>query len=75
MPSIAFAQLRSGFATFASPAIYPIPFLLSREQKMHGFSQNLKSIKWQDLLEEGKNGRNAFRTGAKSHFSEKIFQG
>ena len=23
------------------------------------------------LLEEGKNGRNAFRTGAKIHFSEK----
>ena len=38
---------------------------------MLGFSQVLKPIKWQDLLEEGKNGRNAFPTGAKIHFSEK----
>ena len=38
---------------------------------MLGFSQLSKAIKWQDLLEKGKNGRNAFRTGAKIHFSEK----
>ena len=30
-------------------------------------------IKGQDLLENGKNGRNAFPTGAKIHFNEKIF--
>ena len=38
---------------------------------MLGFPQVLEPIKWQDLLEEGKNGRNMFRTGAKIHFSEK----
>ena len=38
---------------------------------MLGFSQIFKAIKWQDLLEEGNNGRNAFRTGAKIHLSEK----
>ena len=38
---------------------------------MLGFSHVLKAIKWQDLLEEGKNGYNAFRTGAKIHFSKK----
>ena len=42
---------------------------------MLGFSQLSKPIKWQDLLEKGKNGRNAFRAGAKIHFSEKIFWG
>ena len=42
---------------------------------MLGFSQVLKPIKWQDLLEEGKNGRNAFPTGAKIHFSEKNILG
>jgi len=40
---------------------------------MLGFSQVLKHIKWQDFLEEGKNGRNAFWTGAKIHFSKKIY--
>ena len=40
---------------------------------MLGFSQVLKPIKRQDLLENGKYGRKAFRTGAKIHFSEKIF--
>ena len=35
---------------------------------MFGFSQVLKPIKWQDLLEEGKNGRSGFQTGAKIHF-------
>ena len=35
------------------------------------FLQVLKPIKWQDLLEGGKNGRNAFQTGAKIRFSEK----
>lgn len=28
-----------------------------------------------DLLEKGKNGRSAFPTGAKLHFSKKIFCG
>ena len=42
---------------------------------MLGFSQLSKPIKWQDLLEKGKNGLNAFRTGAKVHFSEKTFWG
>ena len=32
-------------------AIDPLPFWLGREQKMLGFSQVLKPIKWQDLLE------------------------
>ena len=32
----------------------PIPFGLSYEQKMLGFSQVFKPIKWKDLLEEGK---------------------
>ena len=49
----------------------PLPFWLGREQKVLGFSQIFKPIKRQDLLEEGNNGRNAFRTGAKIHFSEK----
>ena len=39
------------------------------------FSQLTKPIKWQDLLEKGKNGRNASRTGAKIHFSEKNILG
>ena len=39
--------------------IDPLPFRLGH-------------IKLQDLLEEGNNGRNAFRTSAKTHFSEKI---
>ena len=34
-----------------------LPFWLRREQKMLGFSQFLKPIKWQDLLEEGINGK------------------
>ena len=38
---------------------------------MFGSSQALKLIKRQDFLEEEKNGRSAFRTGAKIHFSEK----
>ena len=42
--------------------IDPLPFWLGQEQKMLCFSQVLKPIKWQDLLEEGKD---AFRTGAK----------
>ena len=51
--------------------IDPLPFWLGREQKMLGFLQLLKPIKWQDLLEKGKNVRNEFWTGAKIHFSEK----
>ena len=43
----------------------PFPFWLGRKQKMLGFSQVLKPI-W---------GRVAFRTGAKVHFSEKMFWG
>jgi len=42
---------------------------------MHGFSKVFKPIKWLDLLEEGKNGRDAFRTSAKLHFSEKNILG
>ena len=42
---------------------------------MHGFLQVLKPIKLQDLLEEGKTGRNAFQTGAKIHFSKKNMLG
>ena len=53
----------------------PFPFLLGREQKMLAFSQLLKPIKWQDLLEEEKNGRNAFETAAKIHFRKKKFGG
>ena len=41
-----------------------------REQKMLGFLHVLKPIKRQDLLEEGKNGRNAFPTCAKIHFNK-----
>ena len=55
--------------------IDPLPFWLGREQKMLGFSQVLKPIKWQDLIEEGKNGRNASWTGAKIHFSERNILG
>ena len=42
---------------------------------MLGFSQVLKPIKWQDLLEEGKNGCNALWTGAKTHFGHKNILG
>ena len=42
---------------------------------MLGFSQLSKPIKWQDLLEKGKNGRNASRKGAKIHLSEKNILG
>ena len=42
---------------------------------MLGFSQLSKPIKWQNLLEKGKNCRTAFRTGAKIHFSEKNILG
>ena len=48
-----------------------LPVWLGREQKVLGFSQIFKPIKWQDLLEEGNNSRNAFRTGAKINFSKK----
>ena len=55
--------------------IDPLPFWLGGEQKMLIFSHVLKSIKWQDFLEEGKNDRKAFRTGAKIHCSEKSILG
>ena len=42
---------------------------------MLGFLQVLKPMKWQDLLEEEKNGRNVFRIGTRIHFSEKIWGG
>ena len=42
---------------------------------MLGFWQVLKPIKRQDLLEKGKKGHNAFRTGAKIHFSENKYFG
>ena len=43
---------------------------------MLGFSQVLKPIKWQDLLEEGKNGRDAFPTGQckDSFYRKKYFR-
>ena len=40
---------------------------------MPGFSNVLKPIKRQDLLENERNGCNAFQTDAKIHFSEKNF--
>ena len=40
--------------------IGPLPYSLGHEQKMLGFLQVLKPIKWQDLFEEVKNGSNAF---------------
>ena len=49
-----------------------LPFWFGCEQKIRGFSQVLKPIKWQDLLEEGKNGPSAFPTGAKIHFLWKL---
>ena len=51
----------------AKSRVDPLPFWLGCEQKMLGFSQVWKPIKWQDLLEERKNG---FQTCAKIHFSE-----
>jgi len=42
---------------------------------MLGFSHVLKPVKRQNLLEEEKNGRNAFETAAKIHFRNKIFWG
>ena len=55
--------------------IDPLPFWLGREQKMLGFSQLSKPIKWLDFLEKWKDGRNAFQIGAKIHFSEKVILG
>ena len=43
--------------------IDPLPFWLGRGQKILGFLQVLKPMKRQDLLEKGKNDRNAFQTG------------
>ena len=55
---------------------------ISPEEKVHhfrvknlGFSQVLEPVKWQDLLEGGKNGCNAFQTSGKIHFSEKNILG
>jgi len=42
---------------------------------MLGFWQVFRLMKWQDLLEEGKNGCSMFQTGAKIHFSEKKYFG
>ena len=42
---------------------------------MLGFSQLSNPLKWQDLLEKGKNSRDAFLTGAKIHFNEKNILG
>ena len=42
---------------------------------MLGFSQLSNPLKWQDLVEKGKNSRDAFRTGAKIHFNEKNILG
>ena len=53
----------------------PLPFSVGREQTMLGFSHALNAIKTQDLLENEKNGRYTFPTGAKIHFSEKNILG
>ena len=42
---------------------------------MLGFSQLSKPLKWQNLIEKGKNSRDAFRTGAKIHFRKKKYFG
>ena len=55
--------------------IDPIPLWLGCEQKILGFSQALRPIKWQDLLEEGKNGCNAFWTDANIRLSAKNILG
>ena len=52
--------------------IDPVPFWLSSEQRMLGFSQVLRPIKCQDFVEERKNG---LWTGAKIHFREKNILG
>ena len=54
------------FVTSTESVIDLLPF--GREQKMLGFSQVLKPIKWQDLLEEGKNGRNGVSNRCKDSF-------
>ena len=55
--------------------IDPLPFWLGHEQKMLGFTQVLRPIKSQGLLEKRKNDRNVFWTGVKIHFSEKNILG
>ena len=60
-------DVKSGIAHFPSDSVV--------KKKVLGFSQVLKSIKWQDLLEEGRNGHNAFRTSAMIHFIKRSVLG
>ena len=52
---------------------------LTTQSTLHACLQRVnarfEAIKWQALVEEAKNGCNAFRTGAKIHFSEKNILG
>ena len=58
----------------AKSGIDPPPFCLGREEKMLGFSQFLKPIKWQDLLEKGKKMA-AMRFEQRFILAKKIFWG
>ena len=53
--------------------IDPLPFELGREQKMLGFSQLSKPLKWQDLLEKGKKASMRFEQVQRSILAKKIF--
>jgi len=55
--------------------IDPLLFWLGREQKMLVFFASFEAYKAAGLLEIGKNGCNAFRTGTKIHFSKKNILG
>ena len=56
--------------------IDPLPFSLGLGQKMLGFSQVLKPIKWQDLLEEGKKmGVMRFEQVQRFNLAKTIFWG
>ena len=54
--------------------IDPLPLRLGREQKMLGFSQVLKPIKWQDLEKE-KMAAMHFEQVQRFIFAKKIFSG
>lgn len=53
--------------------VVPLPHSLGREQNMLGFSQVLKPIKWQDLLEV-KNGCNEFQRGKKNILGQGVLE-
>ena len=55
--------------------IDPLPFWLGREQKMLGFSQLWKPIKWQDLLEKRKKWPQCVLNRCKDSFSRKKYFG